>query len=236
MIAVKIDTGISDCVAHRAIVSTTTINNAPKTIHEGMSLRLSFPKHILEICGINKPTHPITPHKATIEVVIKEEKKITRILICLRSIPKDLASSSLNDKAFNRYRMEYKKITPTKMHGIPIMRDFIVTDEKLPINQNVMTGKTSFGSATYFTNDTKALNKEEITIPANITIIIDLELYPFVFVTRNTKAIALKPKAKADNCVPTDLNPNKIPKAAPKEAPLAQPRVSGVAKGFENSA
>lgn len=235
MTAVNIDTGISACTAHLAMVSTINMNRAPNTIQPGITLRLSFPKIIRQICGMRSPTQPITPHNATILAVIRDAKVITTMRINWMLIPNARASCSDKESAFNRYRNKYNIMIPITIHVPPICNVRKDADDKLPINQNVMTGRTSFGSATYFVKDTRAENKEEMTIPANIIIII-LGFCFFVCVKANTKTTATIPKNNALICTPNAPKPISNANAAPKDAPLAHPNVSGVAKGFENKA
>ena len=98
MIAVKIEIGISDAVALLAKVSMTVIKNAPRLMLTGITLQLLFPRIILEICGTKSPTQPTCPHMDTQDAVIMDDARINATRRIFTFTPRDLASSSLNDK------------------------------------------------------------------------------------------------------------------------------------------
>ena len=97
-----------------------------------------------------------------------------------------------------------------------------------------MTGNTSFGSATNLTKDTREENRDEITIPERTTVNMDTFLFEAPD-TINTSPIASRPLKSALACMYRISNPSRIANAAPKDAPLEAPNVSGVARGFANS-
>ena len=95
-----------------------------------------------------------------------------------------------------------------------------------------MTGSTSWGSAAYFTRETRAENRELITMPARMTMIMEGRELPAVLVTVKTSSTERTPKAKESSCTCMAPKPRRMARAAPKEAPLATPSVSGVASGL----
>ena len=94
----------------------------------------------------------------------------------------------------------------------------------------------------YFIKDTRAENSELITIPDRITFMLKSELMVFFSLSadsehiKNTNKTASIPKPAETSCMIITGMPNKIASAAPKEAAFATPIVSGVARGFENTA
>jgi hypothetical protein len=93
-----------------------------------------------------------------------------------------------------------------------------------------MAGSLSYGSARYFTNDNRLVNKEFTIIPASsITRIPPLlckEDKPQVHMT------AIHPNPKEQNWVRYQLSKNDNPKAAPKALPDNTPKTPGDTMGF----
>ena len=226
------ETGISDAVTQRAMVSVTSMKSPPASAEKGISRRLSFPKAMRPRCGIRRPTQPMTPQMETTEAVMAEAAAMTSPRTSGRFTPRARASSSGRERAFSRKRSRKSSRVPARITGPPVRSALRVMPEKLPISQKVMTGRTSCGSAAYFTRETSAENRELITMPARITMIMDGRVLPAVRVTKKTRSTEKTPNRKEESCTPAALKPRRMARAAPKEAPFATPRVSGVASGF----
>ena len=154
--AVRMETGSSAAVAQRATVSIASMNMAPRPMLAGMTRVLSFPNIILDICGIRSPTQPMSPHMETTEAVIMVEPRTISALSLFTGTPRAVASSSERLMAFKRQRSMYIMSIPEIIKGAPIKSASEVMPDRLPMSQKVIAGSTSWGSAVYFTNDTRA--------------------------------------------------------------------------------
>ena len=97
-----------------------------------------------------------------------------------------------------------------------------------------MAGSESSGSATYLQSETMALKSAEITVPARMMTTIELEPRPIACATHITMATAKSPQANENACTQNEDKPSKSAAAAPTEAPLDTPRISGETIGFLN--
>ena len=91
--AVRIETGISLCVAVRATVSITSMKRAPMTIEAGSTKRLFAPKIMRAAWGTRRPTQPMRPHIETTEAVIMVAAMMTPARILRTGMPRLAASS-----------------------------------------------------------------------------------------------------------------------------------------------
>ena len=173
------------------------------------------------------------PHILTTDAVIMVEKTMTAARSFPTGMPRDFASSSGRDNAFIFQRKSHSPTAPTTMKGSPIERTAGVAPVKDPI-QKVMEGRTSWGSAVYFTRLMRAEKRAAITSPDKMSISTDVR--PLTRLTKKTSATAASPAASDIIWTAGAGTPRRIPRTAPKAAPVATPRVSGVARGFANKA
>ena len=95
-----------------------------------------------------------------------------------------------------------------------------------------MAGSCCWVSATSFTKDVPAENRDEIIMPAKIRatvwFVLDRRL------TSHAAATASRPQQKAAAEMPKYPAPSRIASAAPKPAPVEAPRMSGDTMGLRN--
>ena len=161
---VNMDTGISVAMTDLAAVSIMSINRAPDAILAGTTDRLSFPNIMRTMWGMRSPIQPICPHMETTAAVTMAAPRITRLRILFTGMPRDFASSSGSDMVLSFHLKRNKSRLPARIKGAPIIRVVLVVDAMLPISQYVMEGSTSWGSAAYFTRDTRAETATECAI------------------------------------------------------------------------
>ncbi len=92
------------------------------------------------MCGITRPTQPITPEIATTLAVMSVAAAITMMRSRPDSTPSDLASSSPSDSTLICQRSSTSGTSPTKTAGRTFQRSPPRTLARLPSSQNVMAG------------------------------------------------------------------------------------------------
>jgi len=106
-------------LTERASVSMKSINNAPSPMLAGITDLLLFPYSIRDMCGISRPTQPISPHIDTTEAVIIVAPRMTSNLIRLTGTPREMASSSLSVMRLSFQRRKKIRSVPAMINGEP---------------------------------------------------------------------------------------------------------------------
>ena len=149
-------------------------------------------------------------------------------------IPRLFASSGVSVVTLRRQAKSSSATSARRMRGAPARTRSTVAPESAPMSQKVICGRTSCGSATYLTSEMRAVKSAATTMPARI--IMRSPDSPRTRAIASTRKTERRPLARAQNWMPRPVAPKRIPSTAPKDAPVATPSVSGLARGFAKSA
>lgn len=145
-----------------------------------------------------------------------------------------LASSSPKESTFIFHEFKNSGIRETIITGATTDTSFILTDERLPISQKVISGNLDSLSAIYFNRAIRALKRALMTIPERTRVRIRSCRKAMSLLQSSEILTAVSPAANADSWMSGKEAEQVIANAAPNPAPLLTPRISGLTIGLRN--
>lgn len=119
----------------RESVSAKRQKIAPKQREKKKTVRLLLPKMRRTMCGMIRPTKPMTPQQATVAAISIEETMSTLSVVLCTFTPEDCAVSRPNCKIFRFLVLKKRKIE----HAVSMMKRIMVEvqeeEAKLPMVQ-----------------------------------------------------------------------------------------------------
>ncbi|MFO8175235.1 MAG: hypothetical protein R6T96_13190 [Longimicrobiales bacterium] len=154
--------------------------------------------------------------------------------ILVGSTPRVIASESPKESTFKRHRMSHKENKPNIVIKTSGRMFCQVIPVRLPNSQNVIAGKVSKGSATYFNSEVKELKRDPIKMPINVSTSKGDVLY--MRLPKKDRNTASNPNKKAEIWTSQGSATNNSANAAPNPAPEVTPRIFESTRGFLNIA